>query len=247
MLRHTRHWEEVEPHIGNVALVFFPRLILADVWRIASEAKPGRKVLTFLVKMFHWRWNLRIAWAQLFTDLRNAGDHKWEYVHVALLVRFDRFTHPRNAAEALKGNTVRLIEATYPAGVEIKNPAAKFKKFTGEAVVVEPYPLVENGNILKLVEWIIRIQGQPYDVGGALSSPFFFLSIHRLGKFCSYLGANALQILGRLPEWKTIPNFSHKTLMDLENRAEDYTPSELAREAEALPSESWYKAHLVKG
>lgn len=215
-------------------LLFFPRLTLLDVARLVKKAPRGQRLRTFVRKLFHWRWNLRIALAQLASHPGWWRTGWWEYVHEALLIPLSGHWPP-----ALRW---RLLEATFPAGVELKDPATKLAGFHGVATAVPPRWPVDLIACDRLIAWAHEIEGLPYDTAGAVASPFD-INLDGGGRFCSDVGTNAWQILGLLPEWIYRPHHRTGTLRKVELPPRLWTPCEHAAE---LGANAWERAVNVK-
>jgi len=228
-------------------LLFFPRLTLADVWRLACAAPVGRRMVTFTRKLTHWRWNLRIALAQLLTHLGWWRTGWWEYVHVAVLlpVFSGAAVTGRDSADGGQERPPHrwvLVESTFPAGVEIKEPAEKIAGFHGVATAVPPRRPADGAASGKLITWAARIEGLPYDSAGALGSPLD-LDLDGGGRFCSDVGAEAWQLLGLLPKWTYKPHHRSRRLVKAELPPRLWDPAELAAELGAL---AWERAINVR-
>lgn len=200
-------------------LVFFPRLTIRDVARLVRQVEPKQRWRTLVKKLGHYLGNLGIAFTQL------AAHPGWwrrpviEDVHVALLVPKSGHWPP--------GQGWLLVESTYPAGVEIKDPAPKLAGFHGVATVV---PLTWPSEALaldRLLAWVHEVEGLAYDSEGAIASPLD-LNLDAEGEFCSGVGVNALQVLEHLPEY--VLRQVHRTgqLRKVRLRPGDFMPVELA-------------------
>lgn|GEM_PF-6517063 len=215
-------------------LLFFPRLTLRDVWRLTRQAPPGRRLRTFIRKLFHWRMNLRIATWQLLTHPGWWRTGLWEYVHTSVLIPLSGHPPPE-----LRWT---LLESTFPDGVELKDPEPKLAAFHGVATAVPPRWPPELGACDRLLSWAHEIEGLPYDTGAAAAS-VLDLNLDGEGRFCSDVGANAWQLLGLLPEYVMHPNHRSGELRKTEMQPRRWTPCEFAAELGAI---AWEHAINVK-
>lgn len=213
-------------------LLFFPRLTLADVWRLARRAPAGKRMRVYLRKLFHWRWNIRISTWQLISHLGSWRLGLWEYVHVAILIPLGIGGDRRWI----------LVESTYPGGVRIKEPSEKLASFHGVAAAVGARNNVMALRELDVLGWAEEMEGLPYDSAGAASSPFD-IGIHGSGKFCSDLAAGCWQYLGILPEYIYKPNHRSGELRKIELPSRSWTPAELAME---MGANEWEKAIALR-
>lgn len=226
-------------HECTPLLLFFPRLTLSDVARLVRKAPRGRRLRTLVRKLFHWRMNLRIANAQLITHLGWWRTGLWEFIHVAVLIPLE------DGGQGRPPHCKRwvLLESTFPAGVELKDPEAKLAGFHGVATAAPPRwpPALEACE--RLIAWAHEVEGLPYDSAGAGGSPFD-LNLDGRGRFCSDVGANAWQILGMLPEWIYRPHHRSGELRKAEMPPRLWDPLELAAE---LGANCWERAVNVTG
>jgi hypothetical protein len=215
-------------HAPDIALVFFPRLTLHDVGRLARQAPPGQRLRTGARKLSHWSGNLTITTTQLASNPGAWRDGLWQLPHVGVTIR--------------ESDQWLLIEATFPEGVTVQPFEAKLRKFSGYAIVV---PLAWPPDLAAADEaraWVKQVTGMPYDTAGAVGSLFDF-GVDGPGYFCSKLGAAFLQRLAELPASTRIPWYPRRRLILRELKPEDWLPCELARERGVL---DWSKALLVE-
>ena len=208
---------------NGLSIVFFPRLTLAGVARHVIEAPAGHKMRILLKKLVHWRANLVIARAQLFADLRNWRDHKWELVHCGV----------NDAGAELK----RYVEAVYGEGVVVKDLALKIEKFQGHAYAVPVRKAATTrastaaGNQRWPYQWLLdQVIGQQYDTAGAVGSPWQ-LGVESNGYFCSELAAACCQAEQALDASEYVLELPAPTLLLRSKPACSWPPAELAREA----------------
>jgi len=212
---------ETQAVIGS--LVFFWRLTLLDVFRLASGAPRGHKLRALLRNLGGWASNWVIALGQLAANLGDWRSGKWELIHSAIVIEGGR-----------------LLEATAPKvrTISLGNRLAHYPR----CIIVPPRHTAAIEDYEEFHRWAERVDGMPYNNTGLLGVLYNLGITNPEARFCSELCAEGYQILGFLPTWDQV--LRRGKPMPFKPPASFWEPSTLANERGAL---DWSSAIYTGG
>lgn len=226
--------QAVQRSSGCLCPIFFPRLTLGAVWRLARRAPRGERLRTLCRKLGHWAGNSGIALFQLVSHPGWWRLPFWEFSHVGILI------------DLVDDDGVQrwfIVQANLGDGVTATDAQ---EVVDGYHAPLNAVPLSWPPDLAasaRLRAWVRLTLGMDYDAAGAVGS-ILDLNLDSSGYFCSEHATAAIQQAGLLPEIVFLVNHRTGRLVKTILKPSHTTPCELAAKFGVIGHE---RGVLIKG